>query len=394
MLLQVGIAMSMQSMMHVACGAGLLQSILSVLHPSKPKHCCTRAQSFMQALPPELLDALVLDDDDATVVVPVPVLVVSPDDELTLAVTVVASAPPVPAAPPMASETVPPQAVKTAAAVPAAIKPRTPMPLCIPFASSWQERSPPSFVAAPPARKRFSSGATRLPPPMSVPSGSGEKFSPRGLVLDMDGLMVDSEPLWFSVERAFAAARGGDWTEAHARAAVGQGTATTLRTMHARFGFPVDVAADTRAIMEAFLGRVAELHLKPGLLELLDEAEGALPIVVASSSPLRLIQAVLARFALTARVSAVVSGESVASPKPAPDIFLRAAREIGVAPEACAVLEDSLAGVTAGRAAGMFVVAVPEHAAEGFAAVADRVVPDLFAARATLALPPRPARSA
>src|SRR6516165_8204729 len=57
-----------------------------------------------------------------------------------------------------------------------------------------------------------------------------EKFSPHALVLDMDGLMVDSEPLWFQVERDFARARGGDWTEDVARACVGRGLANTLRT--------------------------------------------------------------------------------------------------------------------------------------------------------------------
>ena len=205
--------------------------------------------------------------------------------------------------------------------------------------------------------------------------------------------MVDSEPLWFAVERDFAAARGGDWTDAHARACTGRGTAHTLRTMSATFGFPVDVAADTRAIMDAFLARVGELALKPGLLELLAEAEGALPIAVASSSPMRLIRAVLDRFALTARFSAIVSGQEVASPKPAPDIFLQAAQDIGVPPAACVVFEDSLAGATAGRAAGMFVIAVPEHGTDGFASVADHIAVDLFAARAALVLPERDRRA-
>lgn len=224
---------------------------------------------------------------------------------------------------------------------------------------------------------------------MTPLSQSAEKFSPRGLILDMDGLMVDSEPLWFRVERAFAAARGGDWNEERAHACTGRGTPHTLRTMSALFGFPVDVARDTSEIMDAFLARLDELRLKPGLLELLAEAEGALPIAVASSSPMRLIQGVLDRFALTGRVNAVVSGDSVRSSKPAPDIFLAAAREIHVAPERCAVLEDSLAGATAGRAAGMFVIAVPERRADGFEHVADRVVADLFAARRALVLPER-----
>jgi mannitol-1-/sugar-/sorbitol-6-/2-deoxyglucose-6-phosphatase len=220
-------------------------------------------------------------------------------------------------------------------------------------------------------------------------SKQGGKFSPAALVLDMDGLMVDSEPLWYAVERAFAGVRGGDWTTEHARAATGRGTAHTLGTMTELFGFPTDVERDKRAIVDAFIARAGELALKPGCLELLDAAGAAgLPSAVASSSPLRLIEAVLGRFALGGRFEAVISGESVISPKPAPDIFLRAAEALGAAPSSCAVLEDSLAGATAGRAAGMFVVAVPEGPSEdrGFEAVADCIVPDLFAARDALNL--------
>lgn len=206
--------------------------------------------------------------------------------------------------------------------------------------------------------------------------------------------MVDSEPLWYRVEHDFAAARGGAWTPALAHACIGRGAAYTLHTMSATFGFAVDVARDTAAIMSDFIARAGDLTLKPGCIELLDAARGALPIAVASSSPLHLIRRVLDRFELLPRFGAVVSGESVPNAKPAPDIFLRTARELGAAPAACAVLEDSVAGATAGRAAGMFVIAVPEGSPDGrgFDAVADRVVPDLFAARDCLILPERGAR--
>ncbi len=223
---------------------------------------------------------------------------------------------------------------------------------------------------------------------MSQSSLLREAFSPSALVLDMDGLMVDSEPLWFRVEGAFAATHGATWTHALALRCVGRGTAYTLRTMSDIFGFAVDVARDKAAIMDAFLARVGELELKPGCRELLDAAEGRLPLALASSSPRRLIQAVLDRFELAPRFRVMVSGEEVLAAKPAPDIFVRAAAELGVAPAACAVLEDSLAGATAGRAAGMFVIAVPEGPWEGrgFEAVADRIVPDLFGAREALAI--------
>jgi sugar-phosphatase len=143
------------------------------------------------------------------------------------------------------------------------------------------------------------------------------------------------------------------------------------------------VPRDAAEIMNAFIANVGELALKPGCSELLDEATGKLPLALASSSPRRLITAVLQRFDIMQRFRAVVSGEEVAQAKPAPDIFLRAAAALGVAPDTCAVFEDSLAGATAGRAAAMFVVAVPEGAwqGRGFEAVADRIVPDLFAAR-------------
>jgi sugar-phosphatase len=220
-------------------------------------------------------------------------------------------------------------------------------------------------------------------------SQHAEKFSPHALVLDMDGLMVDSEPLWFQVERDFVAARGGEWTHEIARACTGRGTPYTLRVMSETFGFTVRVAHDTAEIMDAFVRRVGELPLKPGCRELVDGLAGRIPMAVASSSPRGLIHAVLDRFDVRPCFVAVVSGEEVLRPKPAPDIFLRAAAELGVPPEACAVFEDSIAGATAGRAAGMFVVAVPEGPWEGrgFEAVADRIVPDLFGARAALALP-------
>jgi HAD superfamily hydrolase (TIGR01509 family) len=220
----------------------------------------------------------------------------------------------------------------------------------------------------------------------------------RALLFDMDGLMVDSEPLWFEVERDFARARGGDWTDALGRACIGQGLANTLRVMHETYGFAVDLARDADAIVQLFVARVGELTLKPGFEALLAEAERrAVPRAVASSSARRLVEATLARFDLRRRFGAVVTGDCVAHPKPAPDIFLEAARRLGVHPRDCVVLEDSSAGVRAARAAGMRVIAVPEGGrpaltgeaadaedAEDAEDAADATVSDLHAALALL----------
>jgi HAD superfamily hydrolase (TIGR01509 family) len=217
-------------------------------------------------------------------------------------------------------------------------------------------------------------------------SGSPPHF--RALLWDMDGLLVDSEPLWFLVERDFARRRGGDFTEENARENKGKGMRHTVRYMHELFGFPVDVERDVDELVSDFIARVDELPLKPGAAELLERTRGQYGLALASSSHRRLVYETLDRFDLRSVFSVIVTGEDAARPKPAPDPFLRAAELLGVPIGECVVLEDSLPGVTAGRAAGAVVVAVPEPPLEGrpFAELADVVVNDLFEAARWLGL--------
>lgn len=215
-------------------------------------------------------------------------------------------------------------------------------------------------------------------------------FAPRALLFDMDGLLVDSEPLWFEVEASFVRERGHVWTADQWRACTGRGMAATVAAMGEAFGFSIDVERDVAVIVEGFIARAGELRLKPGARELLERARARVPLGLASSSSRRLIAAVLGRLELGPFFDAVVSGETVPRPKPAPDIFLKTAELLGVPPAGCAVLEDSLAGVLAGKAAGMTVLAIPEGSPEGRgfeAAKADWVLPDLFAASEVLDLP-------
>jgi HAD superfamily hydrolase (TIGR01509 family) len=205
------------------------------------------------------------------------------------------------------------------------------------------------------------------------------------LVFDMDGLMVDSEPLWLEVERSFARARGGDWPDELAHACVGRGIAHTLEKMHETFGFAIDLERDAASVVDHFVSRVGELKLKRGCAEVLEAARAsAVPCAVASSSTMHLVEATLARFGLRDRFGAVATGDCVAHPKPAPDVFLEAARRLGAHPIGCVVLEDSLAGAMGARSAGMRVIAVPEREPERFVGVADAVVSDLHEARALL----------
>jgi HAD superfamily hydrolase (TIGR01509 family) len=209
----------------------------------------------------------------------------------------------------------------------------------------------------------------------------------RALLLDMDGLMVDSEPLWFEVQSNFVRERGGEWTAKLANECIGGGLANALRVMRGAFGFSVDATQDTQAMIDAFVARVGDLTLKPGCQELVEAArERAVPCAVASSSTQRLVEATLERFQMRACFDAVVTGDCVVRPKPAPDIFLEAAARLAIPPSGCVVLEDSLAGVRAARAAAMTVIAVPERGLGPFLDEADAVVQDLHAARALLSM--------
>jgi beta-phosphoglucomutase-like phosphatase (HAD superfamily) len=212
------------------------------------------------------------------------------------------------------------------------------------------------------------------------------KLRPKALLFDMDGLMVDSEPLWHLVETEVARRHGGAWTRSMSDACIGTGLRHTIELMREELGLALSIEPGVAELEATFVARVRELELKRGCRALLDAALGKLPLGLASSSTSLLIDAVLDRFELGSHFAAVVSGSSVARPKPAPDIFLRAAELLAVPPAGCLVLEDSAAGVAAGRAAGMRVIAVPERDASRFAGLADHVVGDLLEAWALLEL--------
>ncbi|HXX70233.1 MAG TPA: HAD family phosphatase [Polyangiaceae bacterium] len=207
------------------------------------------------------------------------------------------------------------------------------------------------------------------------------------LLLDMDGLMIDSEPLWFELQSNFVCERGGRWTPELASRCAGGGLDNAFRVIERALGVVLDIPQERAVMSNAFVERIDRLALKDGCLELIAAAtHHRLPRAVASSSTTRLVHATLDRFALRPHFGAVVTGDSVERPKPAPDIFLAAAARLGVDPASCIVLEDALTGVAAARAAGMRVIAVPERSAAAFVDCADFVVSDLHAARRLLAL--------
>lgn len=211
----------------------------------------------------------------------------------------------------------------------------------------------------------------------------------RALLFDLDGLMVDSEPHSLTSWHAVLAKRGVTLTQSVIDRLFGLRQLEAARLLVELYGLTEDPGGLAREKEEYQIrhldGKVAAM---PGLCELLGESERhGLLIAVASSGARRYVAAVLVALHLTDRFHAIVSGDDVLNGKPAPDVFLAAARALRVEARDCLVLEDAPAGVQAAKAAGMRCVAVPNaHTRSLDLSAADLVLPSLFAVRERLVL--------
>jgi HAD superfamily hydrolase (TIGR01509 family) len=183
----------------------------------------------------------------------------------------------------------------------------------------------------------------------------------RAVIFDMDGVLLDSEPLHHRAAQAALGARGPSFTERDNRAFFGATDEEMFRGLRILFDLPASTAELVEAKERHFLAMLRrQAQPLPGVLTALGFLrDRRLPLALASSSSRPVIAAVLATLALHDVFAAIVSGDEVPRGKPAPDVFLLAARRLAVAPEACLVIEDSRNGVLAARAAGMLVAAVP-----------------------------------
>jgi HAD superfamily hydrolase (TIGR01509 family) len=183
-------------------------------------------------------------------------------------------------------------------------------------------------------------------------------------IFDMDGLLVDSEPIWHDVEIDVFGRHGVPLSVERCLETKGMFLGDAVEHWYARYPWTGATRHEVAAeIVDAMAARLsAAVELKPGARYALDfcESRGA-RLAVASSSPRRLIDAALGRFELAPRFAVVHSAEDEALGKPDPAIFLTTARLLGVDPERCVVFEDSAAGVLAATRAGMACVAVPER---------------------------------
>ena len=194
-------------------------------------------------------------------------------------------------------------------------------------------------------------------------SPSGHTAAPPELgaiTFDMDGLLVDSEPLWFQAESAVMERLQGTWAHGDQDVLVGGSMATTVAYLLSKGTRPAEPAAVARWLTDAMIGLLTAgpVPVLPGALELVRQAQAAgLPHALVTSSESEVVDAVLAHLDVVFPV--IVCAADVSRTKPDPEGYLLAAAKLGVEPQQCIALEDSVNGVLAAEAAGYRTVAVP-----------------------------------
>ncbi len=181
------------------------------------------------------------------------------------------------------------------------------------------------------------------------------------VIFDMDGVLIDSEPLAMEAMRRVMARHGVPYTEADNAEFLGRTTPDACRTLRSRHGLDASVEDLARHYLDVRIALTRECPpVMSGVPEVLERVRGAgYRLALASSAEPEAVAATVEVLRLGPLLEAVVSGDQVARGKPAPDIFLEAARRLGVAPERCLVVEDTRNGLLAAKAAGMRCVVVP-----------------------------------
>jgi HAD superfamily hydrolase (TIGR01509 family) len=181
-----------------------------------------------------------------------------------------------------------------------------------------------------------------------------------GVVFDLDGLLLDSEQVWDAAREQLALERGARWHENAQRDMMGMSSREWSRYMHDVIGLPEPPEEINREVVGRLEASYRErLPAIAGAREAVERIAGRWPLALASSSNRELINLALELLGVADLFRATVSAEEVARGKPAPDVYLEAARRLGVDPTRAAAVEDSHNGIRAAKAAGMRVVAIP-----------------------------------
>jgi len=180
------------------------------------------------------------------------------------------------------------------------------------------------------------------------------------VVFDLDGVLIDSEPVWEEVRQEVVAARGGHWAPDAQDRLMGMSTAEWSSYLVADLGVRLSPSRVAEVVIEAMAERYrSHLPLLPGAVDAVRLMGSRFILGLASSAPRSLIDVVLDASGLRPAFAAVRSTEEEARGKPAPDVYLTVARLLGVGPGSCAAVEDSSNGLRSAAAAGLAVIAVP-----------------------------------
>jgi beta-phosphoglucomutase family hydrolase len=178
----------------------------------------------------------------------------------------------------------------------------------------------------------------------------------RALVFDCDGTVADTMPLHYRSWLEALKDHGADFPEAMFYEMAGMPTMDIIRTLNERHGYdlpPTEIAARKRELFEA---KIPEIKPIEPVVSLILEYEGRLPMAVATSGSRAIVSRTLDALGLSGKFQELVAADDVKHGKPAPDLFLEAAKRLGVPPADCLAFEDADLGIESARAAGMEVV--------------------------------------
>lgn len=238
--------------------------------------------------------------------------------------------------------------------------------------------------------ERASIGAARCSYPRAVAPSP-----PRAVVFDCDGLLLDTEECWTRAERELFRRHGRVFTAEHKRRMLGKAGDATAAILVDELDRPGHGHELRIELLELARDEVAAgATARPGAIELVAELRGRVALGLASNSPRAIVSLALAGAGLTDAFDVVLSGDDVADPKPAPEIYVTACRRLGVAVSEAVALEDSPTGVAAAVAAGLYVIGIPSLAGIVLDAPLTAAALDDAAVRAALGLGERRAARA
>ena len=182
------------------------------------------------------------------------------------------------------------------------------------------------------------------------------------VIFDMDGVIIDSEQVWDEVREQLVCEWGGRYSPEAQRAMMGMSSTEWSVYLHDVVGVARSPEEINDEVVQRMLERYrTDLPLIEGAVGAVRSAADRFPVAVASSSNRPLIDAVLETAGIAACFDVTVSSEEVARGKPSPDVYLEAARRLGVTPESCVAVEDSSSGIRSASAAGVRVIAFPNR---------------------------------